>query len=92
MEIYNIRSLKIHIGQVIFTPCGNRFRLSSKFLDTSIQDCKYICLIYSGKQRFVEVGFNHTGVYKVLKTVFKLKDISTIVIRIQEFLNGINKQ
>lgn len=91
MELYNIRSLKIHIGQVIATPCGNRFRLSSKFLDTSIQDCKYICLIYSGKQRFVEIGFNHTGVYKVLKTVLKLKDINKIVIKIQEFINGINK-
>lgn len=91
MELYNIRSLKIHIGQVITTPCGNRFRLSSKFLDTSIQDCKYICLIYSGKQRFVEIGFNHTGVYKVLKTVLKLKDINKIIIKIQEFINGINK-
>lgn len=91
MELYNIRSLKIHIGQVITTPCGNRFRLGSKFLDTSIQDCKYICLIYSGKQRFVEIGFNHTGVYKVLKTVLKLKDINKIVIKIQEFINGINK-
>ncbi len=91
MELYNIRSLKIHIGQVITTPCGNRFRLSSKFLDTSIQDCKYICLIYSGKQRFVEIGFNHTGVYKVLKTVLKLKDINKIIIKIQEFTNGINK-
>lgn len=91
MELYNIRSLKIHIGQVITTPCGNRFRLSSKFLDTSIQDCKYICLIYSGKQRFVEIGFNHTGVYKVLKTVLKLKDINKIVIKIQEFISGINK-
>lgn len=91
MELYNIRSLKIHIGQVITTPCGNRFRLSSKFLDTSIQDCKYICLIYSGKQRFVEIGFSHTGVYKVLKTVLKLKDINKIIIKIQEFINGINK-
>ena len=46
MEFYNICSLRVAITKVLYTSGGNRFRLHSAFYDTSIQDCKYIFLLY----------------------------------------------
>lgn len=94
MELYNIRDLKFHTSQVIPYPGNlNKFRLQSKFADTSIQDSKYIFLIYSGKQRFIELGYNHTGVYKILRTIMRVdKSINGLIIKAHEVLNGFNKQ
>lgn len=89
MEVYNIRSLKVAITKVLTTPTGNRFRLNSTFNETSIQDCRYIFLIYSGKQRFIEVGFDNHSVYKMLRYLFYIKDLNKLIINFVDFINGI---
>lgn len=88
-EIYNIRDIKIAITKILYTPVGNRFRLHNSFASTSIQDSKYIFLIYSGRQRFIEVGFNDPSVYKILRFFFYQKSINNIIIKISEFCNAI---
>lgn len=89
MELYNIRSLKVQITKVLYTPGGNRFRLGQNYVETSIQDCRYIFLIYSGKIRFIELGFNEPSVYKMLRFIFKQKEINKIVISIMEFFSNV---
>ena len=89
MEFYNIRSLKIQITKVLYTPGGNRFRLGSDFVETSIQDCKYVLLLYSGRIRFIELGFNEPSVYKILRFIFKQKEINKIVLNIMEFFTSV---
>lgn len=88
-EIYNIRDIKIAITKVLYTPGGNRFRLHNSFVATSIQDSRYIFLIYSGKQRFIEIGFDDPSVYKILRFFFKNKTINNIIMNITEFSNVI---
>lgn len=88
-EIYNIRDIKIVITKVLYTPSGNRFRLHNEFVSTSVQECRYIFVIYSGKQRFIEVGFNDQSVYKILRFFFKNKTVNKIIINISEFSNVI---
>lgn len=88
-EIYNIRDLKICITKVLYTPAGSRFRLQSKFVDSSVQDCRYIFVLYSGKQRFIEIGFNETSVYKILRFLFKEKNLNKLILNIMEYINGI---
>lgn len=87
-EIYNIRSIKVAITKVLYTPVGNRFRLGSNFLDTSIQESRYIFVIYSGKLRFIELGFNDTSVYKMLRYIFYEKEINKLILNIMEFFNN----
>lgn len=88
-EIYNIRDIKIAITKVLYTPGGSRFRLHNEFCQTSIQDSRYIFLIYSGRQRFIEVGFNDPSVYKILRFFFKNKTVNNIIINISEFCSVI---
>lgn len=88
-EIYNIRDIKIAITKVLYTPSGNRFRLHNEFVSTSVQDCRYIFVIYSGKQRFIEVGFNDQSVYKILRFFFYQKTINKLILNIIEVCNGI---
>lgn len=88
-EIYIIRDIKVAITSVLYTPLGNRFRLGSNFVSTSIQNEKYILCIYSGKQRFIEIGFSDRSVYKILRFIFKLSNISKIITRIMDFCNAI---
>lgn len=88
-EIYNIRDIKVAITKVLYTPGGNRFRLHNEFASTSIQDCRYIFLIYSGRQRFIEVGFNDQSVYKILRFFFYQKTINNIILNLMEFVNVI---
>lgn len=87
MEIYNIRAIKVAITKVLYTPSGNRFRLNNTFNETSVQDCRFIFLIYSGRQRFIEVGFNDYSVYKMLRFIFKIKDINQMIIKLTEVIN-----
>ena len=89
MEFYNICSLRVAITKVLYTSGGNRFRLHSAFYDTSIQDCKYIFLLYCRRQRFVEIGFNDPGVYKFLRFLFREKEINKLLIKLTEIINGI---
>jgi hypothetical protein len=88
-EIYNIRDIKIAITKVLYTPAGNRFRLHNSFVATSIQDSRFIFIIYSGKQRFIEIGFDDASVYKILRFFFKNKTINNIIMNITEFSNVI---
>lgn len=88
-EIYNIRDIKVLITKTLYTPTGNRLRLGSSFVSTSIQDSKYIFLIYSGKQRFIEIGFDDIGVYKALRFIFKITNINKFILKILEFFNAI---
>lgn len=88
-EIYIVRDIKVAITSVLYTPLGNRFRLGSNFVSTSIQNEKYILCIYSGKQRFIEIGFSDRSVYKMLRFIFKLTNLSKIIIKIMEFCNAI---
>lgn len=87
-EIYNIRDIKIAITKVLYTPCGNRFRLHNEFVSTSVQDSKYIFIIYSGKQRFIEVGFDDPSVYKMLRFIFYQKNINKLIQNIMEFFSN----
>lgn len=91
-EIYNIRDIKIAITKVLYTPAGNRFRLHNDFVSTSVQDSKFIFVIYSGKQRFIEVGFSDPSVYKMLRFLFRNKTVNNIIINISEFCNVIRSK
>lgn len=86
-EIYNIRNLKIAITKVLYTPGGSRFRLQNYFSETSIQESKYILLLYSGKQRFIEIGFNDQRVYKILRFIFHENSINKCIINLIEVIN-----
>lgn len=86
-EIYNIRSLKVAITKVLYTPGENRFRLHNDFVSTSVQDCKYIFVLYSGRQRFIEIGFNNPSVYKMLRFIFYEKSINKWIINLIEVVN-----
>lgn len=88
-EIYNIRDIKVAITKILYTPNGNRFRLYNNFVPTSIQECKYVFVIYSGLQRFIEVGFSDPGVYKFLRFMFKIKSINQMILKVMEFFNAI---
>lgn len=92
MEIYNIRDLKILVTKLLYTPSGSRFRIQSKFADSSIQDCRFIFLIYSGKQRFIEVGFNSIGVYKGLRFLFKQSSVNKLILNLVEFIDNVNRK
>lgn len=89
IEIYNIRTLKVCISKILYTPVGNRFRLGSKFSETSIQDCRFIFLIYSGQTRFIEIGFNSNSVYKVLCFIFRQTDINKFLINTLEYFKNV---
>lgn len=92
MEIYNVRELKILITPVLYTPHGATFRIGSKYQDTSIQDSRYLFLIYSGKQRFVEIGFDSTTVCKGLRFLFKQTSINKMILNLKDLLDGINRK
>lgn len=87
-EVYNIRTLKVCISKVLYTPCGNRFRLQSKFSSTSIQNCRYIFLLYSGQIRFIEIGFNNHSVYKMLRYLFRQTDINLLITNLMELITN----
>lgn len=88
-EIYNIRSVKVAITKVLYTLGENRFRLGNNFVSTSVSESRYIFCLYSGKTRFIELGFNDHSVYKILRFIFKEKEINKLIINIMEFFNGI---
>jgi len=92
MEFYNICSLRVAITKVLYTSGVNRFRLHSAYYDTSIQNEKYIFLIYCRKQRFVEIGFSDPGVYKFLRFIFREKEINKLIIKMTEIINGIRSK
>lgn len=92
MEFYNICSLRVAITKVLYTPGQNRFRLHSAFYDTSVQNCKYLFLIYCRRQRFVEIGFNDPGVYKFLRFIFREKEINKLLIKLTEIINGLRSK
>ena len=88
-ELYNIRDIKVVITKVLYTPGLNRFRLGSNFVTTSVQDSRYVFCIYSGKQRFIEIGFNDQSVYKLLRYIFKQTNINKMIINIVEFFQNV---
>lgn len=88
MELYNIRNLRVAITKVLYTPGENRFRLGSNFVSTSVQNSRFIFVIYSGKIRFLELGFDDPSVYKMLRFVFYQKDINKMILNIMEFCNN----
>lgn len=90
-EIYNIRDIKVTITKVLYTPgSSNRFRLHNEFVSTSVQNSRFIFVIYSGKQRFIEIGFDDPSVYKMLRFIFYQKNINKLILNIMEFFtNGI---
>lgn len=81
MELYNIKELKILIAPVVKTPTGCRCRLKSSFINLNVTSSKFVALLYSGKQRFIEVGFNHSGVFRVLRYIFKHLTVNKLVIK-----------
>lgn len=88
-EIYNIRDIKVTITKVLYTPgTYNRFRLHNEFVTTSVQNSRYIFVIYSGKQRFIEVGFDEPSVYKLLRYIFYQNNINKLILNIMEFFNN----
>lgn len=89
VEIYNIRSVRVAITKVLYTLGENRFRLGSNFVSTSVQNSRYIFCLYSGKTRFIEVGFDDPSVYKMLRYIFKIKEINKLIIKIVEFFDVI---
>lgn len=92
MELYNIRELKVIISKVISTVSGNSFRHQNTFQPTSIQDCRYIFLLYSNRTRFIEIGFNSIAVYKILRFIFQEKSINKLILRIIEYANVIRNR
>lgn len=92
MEVYNIRDIKLLITKVLYTPAGCKFRIGSKFAETSIQDSRFIFLIYSGKQRFIEIGFDSIGVYKGLRFLFREKSINNIILNLKDLIDGLNRK
>lgn len=87
-EIYNIRSLKVAITKILYTPGENRFRLHNEFVTTSVQNSRFIFVIYSGKTRFIELGFDDPSVYKMLRFIFYQKEINKLIVNIVEFFNN----
>lgn len=86
-EIYNIRDLRIVVSKVLYTPSGSRVRLHNNFVEINVQDAKYIVLLYSGKQRFIEIGFDNPGVYKFLRFIFSETSINKCIINLIEVCN-----
>lgn len=91
MELYNIRDLKVFVGQVIHTPFGLKGRLRNKYVELNCQTSKYFFLIYSGKTKYLEIGFNNIGVYKVLRIIFNETSVNRIIMRVLEYAKAINK-
>lgn len=90
-EIYNIRDLKLCIKEVMYTPTGARCRLHNSFIDLNVYQSKYVFLIYSGRTKFIELGFNDASVYKVLRWIFKDKSINDIILKLGEYVQAIRK-
>lgn len=91
MELYNIRDLKVFVGQVIHTPFGLKGRLRNKYIELNCQTSKYFFLIYSGKTKYIEIGFNNIGVYKVLRIIFNETSINKIIMKVLEYAKAINQ-
>lgn len=92
MELYNVRDLKVVISKVLYTPTGCRCRYINNYLNLSIQSSKYVFIIFSGKQRFIEIGFDNTGVYKALRYIFKQVSINQTIIRLIEYVEATRKR
>lgn len=92
MEFYNICSLRVAITKVLYTPGQNRFRLHSAFYETSVQNSKYLFLIYCRRQRFVEIGFDNPGVYKFLRFIFREPEINKLIIKLTEIIDGLRSK
>lgn len=91
MELYNIRDLKAFVGQVIHTPFGLKGRLRNKYVELNVQTSKYFFLIYSGKTKYIEIGFNNIGVYKVLRIIFNETSVNQIIMKVLEYGKAINE-
>lgn len=91
MELYNVRDLNIVISKVLYTPTGARCRYINNFLNLNIQSSAYVLIIFSGKQRFLEIGFDNTGVYKALHYIFKKVSINDMIMRLIEYVEAIRK-
>lgn len=91
MELYNIRDLKVIISKVITTVSGNSFRHNNTFQSTSIQDSRFIFLLYSNRTRFIEIGFNSIAVYKILRFIFREKSINKLILKVIEYADTIRK-
>lgn len=91
MELYNIRDLKLCIKEILYTPTGSRCRLHNNFIDLNVYQSKYVFLIYSGKTRFIEIGFNNTNVYKALRYIFKDLSINEVILKVIENVKVIRK-
>ena len=92
MEIYNIRDIKILVAPIIYTPAGSKGRLHNNFISSNCIESKYLFLIYSGKTKYIEIGFNNLGVYKVLRIIFKQQSVNKIIMKFIEYVEAINKQ
>lgn len=86
MELYNIKELKLCIAQVIHTATGTRCRHKNSFINLNVTDSEFVVLLYSGKQRFIEIGFNHSGVYRALRYIFKNLTINQLLLRTIDYV------
>ena len=91
MEIYNIRDLKILVAPIVYTPAGSKGRLHNKFIDSNCLDSKFLFLIYSGRTKYIEVGFNNQSVYKVLRVIFKQDSVNNLIMKVIDYIEA-NRQ
>ena len=92
MELYNVKQLKCCIAQVLYTPAGSRCRHHSSFIELNVFESRYVFILYSGKQRFIEIGFNDTSVYKILRFFLsKYKSINDLILRIVKYAEVIRQ-
>lgn len=77
MEIYSIKNINVLVNRVITSDHGNYTLLYNKYQEVNTINNKYVAIIYSGKIKFLEVGFSSYPVYKILRYLFsRTNDIS----------------
>jgi len=91
MELYNVRDLKLCIKQVLYTPSGSKCRLHNNFINLNLIESKYVFLIYSGKTRFIEIGFNNIALYNLLRYIFKNASINQIILKVIKYAEVIRE-